>query len=75
MGKRIYEKDIVAMALLYRKKYASTDILSYDKICKFEEAINNNLDKMNSTYRVGIRCEETSNLYQSKFYFNLINKA
>ena len=43
MGKFTYESDIVAIALLYRKKYAGTDMISYDKIKKFDEIINKNL--------------------------------
>ena len=63
MGKRTYESDIVAMALFYRKEYASTDMLSYDKILNFDKVINNNLDEMEATCGIGIRCENTSNLY------------
>ena len=63
MGKRTYENDIVAIALLYRKKYASTDMLSYDKIRRFDKVINNNLDKMDANCGIGIRDERDSELY------------
>ncbi len=63
MGKRTYESDIAAMALFYRKEYASTDMLSYDKILNFDKVINNNLDEMGATCGIGMRCENASNLY------------
>ena len=63
MGKRTYESDIAAMALLYRKKYAYTDMLSYDKILSFDKVINNNLDDMESTCGISIRSESDSKLY------------
>ena len=63
MGKRTYESDIAAMALLYRKKYAYTDMISYDKILSFDKVINNNLDDMESTCGISIRSESDSKLY------------
>ena len=63
MGKRTYESDIVALALLYRKKYANTDMISYDKIRKFDTIINKNLDDMEASCGIGIRNESISNLY------------
>ena len=64
MGKRTYESDIIAMALLYRKQYAGTDMLSYDKALEFDAVINENLDNMNSKFSIGPRCEQTSELYR-----------
>ncbi len=64
MGKRTYESDIIAMALLYRKQYAGTDMLSYDKALEFDAIINENLDNMNSKFSIGPRCEQTSELYR-----------
>lgn len=63
MGKRTYESDIIAMALLYRKEYVGTDMISYDKAVKFNSVINNNLDNMNANCGIGIRYEEQSRLY------------
>jgi len=63
MGKRTYESDIIAMALLYRKEYVGTHIISYDKAVKFDKVINDNLDKMEAKYGIGIRWEEPSKLY------------
>ncbi len=64
MGKRTYESDIIAMALLYRKQYVGTDMLSYDKALEFDAIINENLDNMNSKFSIGPRCEQTSELYR-----------
>lgn len=63
MGKRTYESDIVAMALLYRYESNGSMMLSYDKIEKFDKIINENLDDMNSSCGIGIRHEEDSELY------------
>ncbi len=63
MGKRTYESDIIAMALLYRKQYVGTDMLSYDKALEFNAIINENLDNMNSKVSIRPRCEQTSELY------------
>jgi len=63
MGKRTYESDIVAMALLYRKEYAGTHIISYDKAIRFDKVINDILDKINAECGIGIRWEEQSELY------------
>ena len=63
MGKRTYETDIAAIALLYRKKYVGSDILSYDKILRFDDIINKNLDNMEATCGIGIKNEEVSQLY------------
>lgn len=63
MGKRTYESDIIAMALLYRKEYAGTDMISYDKALNFDKVINENLDKMCVKCGIGIRYETTSQLY------------
>lgn len=63
VGKRTYENDIISMALLYRKKYVGTDMISYDKAIKFDSVINYNLDNMDATCGIGIRTEETSRLW------------
>ena len=63
MGKFTYESDIVAMALLYRKKYAGTDMISYDKIKRFDEVINKNLDDMEANCGISLRDEVPSELY------------
>ena len=63
MGKRTYESDIIAMALLYRKEYVGTDMISYDKAVNFDKVINENLDKMCAKCGIGIRYETTSQLY------------
>lgn len=64
MGKRTYESDIIAMALLYRKQYVGTDMLSYDKALEFDAIINENLDNMNSKLSIGPKCDRTSELYR-----------
>ena len=64
IGKRTYESDIIAMALLYRKQYVGTDMLSYDKALEFDAIINENLDNMNSKFSIGPRCEQTTELYR-----------
>ena len=69
MKKRTYENDIIALSLLYRKKYASIDMISYDKIRRFDEVINKNLDEMEANYGTGIIYEDISSLY-----FNLVNE-
>lgn len=56
MGKRTYESDIVAMALLYRKKYVGSDMISYEKAMQFDQVINENLNIMNSDCGICIRC-------------------
>lgn len=63
MGKRTYETDIAAMALLYRYQCDGSMMLSYDKIEKFDEVINKNLDGMNSSCGIGVRYEEEPELY------------
>lgn len=55
MEKRTYESDIVAMALLYRKEYIGSDMISYEKAKKFDQVINDNLNIMNSDCGIGIR--------------------
>lgn len=57
------ETDIIIMALLYRKKYTGTDILSYDSIVRFSEAINKNLDSFNNVDRIKIKNDNCSLLY------------
>lgn len=54
MGKRTYESDIVAMALLYRKEYVGSDMISYEKAVQFDQVINENLNIMNSDCGIGI---------------------
>lgn len=63
MGRRTYEVDIFAMALLYRKEYTKTDMILVEKAKKFDEVINYNLDKINSSQGIGLRSEERQNLY------------
>lgn len=47
---RIHKEDIITMALLYRKKYAGTEMISYEKVEEYERIVNDNLDEMNSNY-------------------------
>lgn len=65
MGKRTYESDIIAMALLYRKEYIGSDMISLDKAKEFDKTINDNLDSINSKSGIGIRysCYDDSNLF------------
>ena len=65
MGKRTYMSDITAMALLYRKEYCGTTMILYDKVIEFDRVINENLEEMNSSCGIGLRCvsEDTTNLY------------
>lgn len=60
---KITETDIVTMALLYRKKYAGTDILPYDSIVRFNDAINKNLEDMGVTDRIDVKNDACSNCY------------
>ena len=64
MGERTYLTDITAMALLYLNYTGSTMVL-YDKVKEFDQVINDNLEKMNSTCGIGFRysSEEETNLY------------
>ena len=64
MGKRTYESDMVAMALLYRKEYAGTDMIAYDKVINFDRVVNENLDKANADCGICIRNEIPSPLYR-----------
>lgn len=63
MGKRTYESDIIAMALLYRKEYVGTDMIAYIKAVNFDRVINGNLDEANAQCGIGIRNEIPSPLY------------
>lgn len=63
MGKRTYETDMIAMALLYRKEYVGTDMIAYDKAVSFDRVVNENLDKVNAMCGIGIRNEIPSPLY------------
>ena len=65
MGKRTYLADITAMALLYRKTYVGSTMISYDKIKYFDRVINENLDQMNSSCGIGIRnsLDDNSDLF------------
>lgn len=47
---RVHKEDIITMALLYRKKYAGTEMISYEKVEEYERIVNDNLDEMNSNY-------------------------
>ena len=64
IGKRTYESDIIAVALLYRKQYVGTDMLSYNKALEFDAIINENLDSMNSKLSIGPKCNQASELYR-----------
>ncbi len=64
MGKRTYESDIISMALLYRKKYCGTNMLSLNKCMEYDLIINKNLDEMNTNCGAGIKYEEISSLYR-----------
>ena len=66
MGKRTYETDIVAMALLYVNECDGTGLLLYDKIIEFDNIINENLDEMNSSCGIGIRMENDND---NRLYF------
>lgn len=63
MGKRTYEVDILAMALLYRREYAKTDMILLEKAKKFDEVINYNLDNMDTECGIGIRWNKGTDLY------------
>lgn len=63
MGKMTFEDDIIAMALLYRKKYANTDMISYDKIKKFDNVLNSNLENLNIQFPTTPDINEQSKLY------------
>ena len=63
MGRRTYEVDIFIMALLYRREYAKTDMILVEKAKKFDNIINENLDRINSSNGISLRCEESQNLY------------
>ena len=49
MKKRICLNDSIAIALLYRKIYADTDILLFDKVLYYQKIVSENLESMNST--------------------------
>ena len=66
MGKRTYESDVVTMALLYVNECDETGLLLYDKIIEFDNIINENLDEMNSSCRIGIRMENDND---NRLYF------
>lgn len=66
MGKRTYLTDVAVLALLYRHKCDHGMMISYEKIEKFDEVINQNLDDKNSLFRISIRCADEN---QSNFYF------
>ena len=63
MGKRTYEIDSVAMALLYLNEYANAGMVAYDKALKFDEIINENLDKMDSSFMLKTRLKPENRLY------------
>lgn len=65
MEKRTYLADTIAMALLYRKQYVESEMLSYDQAIEFDRIINENLEAMNSSCRIGIRYDgyDTSDLF------------
>lgn len=48
MEKRTYLEDIISLALLYRKKYIGTEMISYESILKYNKVIEDNLISMNS---------------------------
>ena len=55
MDKRTYLEDIISIALLYRKAYVGTDMISYDKLLEFDKIVNKNLDSMNSQCLKNVR--------------------
>ena len=51
MGKRIRFQTVAVMALLYSNKADSRiTMISYERVEKFEETINQNLDEINSEF-------------------------
>lgn len=46
MNTKIIIEDVATVALLYRKAYASTDMISYDKCIKYYEVINEKLKEI-----------------------------
>lgn len=64
MGKRTNFSDIAAMALLFNYDANSlTTMISYEKVNKFDEIINQNLDEMNSKISSPLFIEDDSELY------------
>ena len=65
MERRTCMSDIITIALLYRKEYAGTDMISYQKIIKYDEIINKNLDEMGAKCgsRFGYENSEFSEFY------------
>jgi len=64
MGKRTNFSDIVALAILFvNKKNPLVSMISYEKVKNFDEAINKNLDEMNSKIFASFFREEESDLY------------
>lgn len=63
MGKRISRDDLIVIALLYRKIYVGTDMISYDKVCKFDLEIDKKLDIMSFECGFNYECDNKSRLY------------
>ena len=64
MGKRTDFADVAAMALIFNHDADySTTMISYDKVKKFDEIINQNLDEMNSSISLRLYTGEYSELY------------
>lgn len=42
---KVYREDVITIALLLRKKYAGTDMVSLKTIEEYEEIINSNLER------------------------------
>jgi len=63
MKNKISEIGAISMALLYRKKYADSEMIKLSSAKKFKETIESNLQSMHSEYSWCTNYKEENDLY------------